>query len=50
MYAIPTQKSLDRFKDQIRALTKRQVPLRLSELVQTINPVIRGWYADSGGS
>ena len=43
LYAIPTQKSLDRFKDQIRALTKRQVPLRLGELVETINPVIRGW-------
>ena len=43
LYAIPTQKSLDRFKDQIRALTKRQVPLRLGELVESINPVIRGW-------
>ena len=28
LYAIPTQKSVDRFKDQIRALTKRRVPLR----------------------
>ena len=43
LYAIPTQKSLGRFKDQIRALTKRQVPLRLGELIQSINPVIRGW-------
>jgi RNA-directed DNA polymerase len=43
LYAIPSQKSLDRFKDQIRTLTKRQVPLRLGELVETINPVIRGW-------
>jgi RNA-directed DNA polymerase len=43
LYAIPTQKSFDRFKDQIRALTKRQVPLRLGELIQSINPVIRGW-------
>jgi RNA-directed DNA polymerase len=43
LYAIPTQKSLNRFKDQIRALTKRQVPLRLGELIQSINPVIRGW-------
>ena len=43
LYAIPTQESLDRFKDQIRALTKRQVPLRLGELIQSINPVIRGW-------
>ena len=43
LYAIPTQKSLDRFKDQIRALTKRQVPLRLGELIRSVNPVIRGW-------
>jgi RNA-directed DNA polymerase len=43
LYAIPTQKSLDRFKDQIRALTQRRVPLRMGELIETINPIIRGW-------
>jgi len=43
LYAIPTQKSLDRFKDQIRAMTKRRVPLSLSEVVGKINPIIRGW-------
>jgi RNA-directed DNA polymerase len=43
LYAIPTQKSLDRFKDQIRALTQRKVPLRMGELIATINPIIRGW-------
>jgi RNA-directed DNA polymerase len=43
LYAIPTHKSVDRFKDQIRALTKRRVPLRLGELIETINPIIRGW-------
>ena len=43
LYAIPTQKSLDRFKDQIRAMTKRKIPLRLGELIETINPIIRGW-------
>jgi RNA-directed DNA polymerase len=43
LYAIPTQKSVDRFKDQIRASTKRHIPLRLSELIETINPIIRGW-------
>jgi RNA-directed DNA polymerase len=43
LYAIPTQKSLDRFKDQIRALTKRHIPLRLGELIKAINPIIRGW-------
>jgi RNA-directed DNA polymerase len=43
LYAIPTQKSLDRFKDQIRALTRRKIPLRMGELIATINPIIRGW-------
>ena len=43
LYAIPTQKSVDRFKDQIRALTQRKMPLRLGELIETINPIIRGW-------
>ena len=42
-YAIPTQKSVDRFKDQIRTLTQRKIPLRLGEVIKTINPVIRGW-------
>src|SRR5215468_10579028 len=43
LYAIPTQKSVDRFKDQIRALTRRKIPLRLGEVIETINPIIRGW-------
>ena len=34
---------MDRFKDQIRALTMRRIPLRLGELIETINPIIRGW-------
>jgi RNA-directed DNA polymerase len=43
LYAIPTQKSVDRFKDQIRGSTKRCIPLRLGDLIETINPIIRGW-------
>ena len=43
LYAIPTQKAVDRFKDQIRALTKRRVPLPMGDLINTINPIIRGW-------
>ena len=43
LYAIPTQKSVDRFKDQIRTLTQRKIPLRLGEVIETINPIIRGW-------
>ena len=29
--------------DQIRSKTKRKVPLTLQEIVNDINPVIRGW-------
>ncbi|WP_196799579.1 group II intron maturase-specific domain-containing protein [Verrucomicrobium sp. 3C] len=43
LYAIPTQKSVDRFKDRIRALTRRKVPLRLGPMIEMINPIIRGW-------
>ena len=43
LYAIPTQKSLDRFVGTIRNRTKRRVPLSLYQLIQSINPVIQGW-------
>ena len=28
---------------QIRTLTRRKIPLRMGELIETINPIIRGW-------
>jgi RNA-directed DNA polymerase len=43
LYAIPKEKSVKRFKDQIRRLTRRRIPLRLQEVIDGINPVIRGW-------
>jgi RNA-directed DNA polymerase len=43
LYAIPREKSVQRFKDQIRALTRRKAPLMLREVIARINPVIRGW-------
>ena len=43
LYAIPKEKSVKRFKDQIRCLTRRRIPLKLREVVDCINPVIRGW-------
>jgi RNA-directed DNA polymerase len=43
LYAIPREKSVQRFKDQIRALTRRKAPLPLREVIERINPVIRGW-------
>jgi group II intron reverse transcriptase/maturase len=43
IYAIPTEKSVKRFMDTIRNRTKRRIPLCLFELIESINPVIRGW-------
>jgi RNA-directed DNA polymerase len=43
LYAIPREKSVRHFKDQIRRLTRRKAPLTTAELIQQINPVLRGW-------
>jgi RNA-directed DNA polymerase len=43
LYAIPREKSVKRFREQIRALTRRKAPLKLREVIERINPVIRGW-------
>ncbi|MFB7142118.1 group II intron reverse transcriptase/maturase [Gottfriedia sp. NPDC056225] len=43
IYAIPTEKSVKRFMETIRSRTKRKIPLSLYELIEGINPVIRGW-------
>jgi hypothetical protein len=43
LYAIPREKSVKRFKDQIRRLTQIRIPLKLQEVIGRINPVIRGW-------
>jgi RNA-directed DNA polymerase len=43
LYAYPREKSICRFKDEVRQRTKRRVPLRTSELIAELNPVLRGW-------
>jgi len=43
LYAYPREKSIQRFKDQIRRLTRRNAPVSTQELIDQINPVIRGW-------
>jgi hypothetical protein len=43
LYAVPRDKSVKRFKDQVRRLTRRKTPVRLEELIRELNPVIRGW-------
>jgi RNA-directed DNA polymerase len=43
LYAYPREKSICRFKDEVRQRTQRRVPLRTSELIAELNPVLRGW-------
>ena len=43
LYAFPREKSINRFMDQVRALTRRRVPLKTKELIQRLNPILRGW-------
>ena len=43
LYAYPREKSIRHFKDQIRRLTRRRVPLPTPELIGEINPAVRGW-------
>ena len=43
LYAYPREKSIRRFMDQVRQLTKRRVPLTTQELIEELNPVLRGW-------
>ena len=43
LYAVPRTKSVQRFRDQIRNLTRRKAPVTLREMIETINPIIRGW-------
>jgi len=43
LYAYPREKSIQHFKDQIRRLTRRKAPLSTLELIEQLNPVVRGW-------
>jgi RNA-directed DNA polymerase len=43
LYAFPREKSIRRFMEQVRRCTKRRVPLNTRELIEQLNPVLRGW-------
>src|SRR6266851_710227 len=43
LYAYPREKSIQRFKDRVRQLTRRGVPLKTNDLIEQLNPVLRGW-------
>ena len=43
LYAYPKEKSIRRFMDQVRQRTQRRIPLRTRELIEELNPLLRGW-------
>jgi group II intron reverse transcriptase/maturase len=43
LYAYPSDKSIRRFKDQVRQRTGRSVPLATEQLIGALNPLLRGW-------
>jgi RNA-directed DNA polymerase len=43
LYAYPREKSIRRFKDQVRQRTKRTVPVAIEQLIEELNPLLRGW-------
>jgi RNA-directed DNA polymerase len=43
LYAYPREKSVRRFMDQVRARTRRRIPLNTQELIAELNPLLRGW-------
>ena len=43
LYAIPRQRSVERLKDKVRAITKRQGHWTLEQMLAELNPVVRGW-------
>jgi group II intron reverse transcriptase/maturase len=43
LYAYPREKAIQHFKDQIRKATRRKAPVSTQELINQINPIIRGW-------
>ena len=43
LYAYPKEGSIHRFMDQVRQRTRRRVPLATPELIEKLNPLLRGW-------
>lgn len=43
LYAYPKEGSIKRFKEQVRARTSRKAGVCTFELIQRLNPLIRGW-------
>ncbi len=49
LYAIPRDRSIQRLKDRVRAITQRRNPKSLAGMLDELNPVVRGWGHITGG-
>jgi RNA-directed DNA polymerase len=43
LYAVPTDRSIERFKDKVRTATNRRNPKDLEGVLAELNPIVRGW-------
>jgi RNA-directed DNA polymerase len=43
LYAVPSDRSIKRFKDKVRTATNRRNPKSLEGVLDELNPIIRGW-------
>jgi hypothetical protein len=43
LYAYPREKSIQKFKDQVRQLTRRRAPVNTEQLIDDLNPLLLGW-------
>jgi hypothetical protein len=43
LIAYPSRKSIRRFRDRVRVLTRRSAQQKTTELIKELNPPLRGW-------
>ena len=43
LIAYPTRKSIRRLRDRVRMLTRRSAPRKTAQLIEELNPTLRGW-------
>lgn len=42
-YKFPRKKAIKKFKDKVKSKTRRTAPVSLEQMIENLNPVIRGW-------
>lgn len=43
LFALPSDSSIENFKDKVRKITQRKNPIKLPDMIKELNPVLRGW-------